>query len=483
MCLAAALALLVVMATADPGHRYRVAFPEGAHSFVLIRDEGWPGPAARVLVIAPHPDDETLGGEMVLRAAARAHSPAEVILMTCGDGFRAAAARAFRHRPTPADMLALGRLRQRETLHAMRSLGLTDSQVTFLGFPDGGLLSLWSSNWDKTDPLISATTRVNRCPYPNAVTPGAPYSGQTLLEELEAQIAAFRPTDIYLPHAWDYHPDHAATNYFVVTALHALDSDPFVRRVRLHAYLVHCGDDYPMPRAYRPLFYIDPPDELRNNGLTWSELRLTRGQTIYRLHLIDLYASQVALTRPFLESFARRNVLFGAVPRFRPRSVDWTSAAPHWTTRDSFYRRPDRHDSNAVILESMVWRPQGLLLRIQATAPAKGTVCRVTLHPLRRSGTLLRRASENGSRVASPAQTVPAEDLDRVLTDDEGHTNVPGAERSDAGGVITLMLPRSLFHGADEAFLDVTLIHNRHLVKSAPWREIVVASHTPLPVV
>ena len=72
----------------------------------------------RLLVIAPHPDDETVGaGGAIAMARARGWD-VTVVFLTCGDGFW----QAVRHRgeamPTPADMQAYGASRAAEARRA-----------------------------------------------------------------------------------------------------------------------------------------------------------------------------------------------------------------------------------------------------------------------------------------------------------------------------------------------------------------------------
>jgi hypothetical protein len=44
--------------------------------------------------------------------------------------------------------------------------------------------------------------------------------------------------------------------------------------------------------------------------------------------------------------------------------------------------------------------------------------------------------------------------------------------RYDSGRLITLRLPYSLLGAARQAFINVTLIHHHHLLRSAPWVEL-----------
>ena len=83
------------------------------------------GPA---LILAPHPDDETLGCGGLIAAAAAAGRPPFVVVLTDGTGSHPNS----RSHP-PARLKAV---REQETLEAMAILGLPPGQVAFLGLRD-----------------------------------------------------------------------------------------------------------------------------------------------------------------------------------------------------------------------------------------------------------------------------------------------------------------------------------------------------------
>jgi LmbE family N-acetylglucosaminyl deacetylase len=89
-------------------------------------------PAGRVVVVAPHPDDETLGAGGTLAAwAAAARVPVTVVAVTDGEGS---------HPGSPTlrpDELA--ERRHEERRRALAALGLPDAAVLRAGLPDGGV--------------------------------------------------------------------------------------------------------------------------------------------------------------------------------------------------------------------------------------------------------------------------------------------------------------------------------------------------------
>ncbi len=85
---------------------------------------------APILVLAPHPDDESLGCGALL-AAAFAGPGAHVVCMTDGG--------ASHPGSTDWSRARLAALRAQELVAAVTELGGSARDVTFLGYPDGGL--------------------------------------------------------------------------------------------------------------------------------------------------------------------------------------------------------------------------------------------------------------------------------------------------------------------------------------------------------
>lgn len=86
---------------------------------------------ARLVVVAPHPDDETLGAGLLIRAAVRAGVAVAVVALTDGQASHPGSKRW----PPPA----LGRLRRGEMARALARLGAGRAPVRFMGWADGRL--------------------------------------------------------------------------------------------------------------------------------------------------------------------------------------------------------------------------------------------------------------------------------------------------------------------------------------------------------
>jgi LmbE family N-acetylglucosaminyl deacetylase len=267
----------------------------------------------RLLVIAPHPDDETIGAGGVIQAALSRGASVKVVVLTNGDG-QALAPLALRRRlvARPADYVTSGVVRESETLTAMRALGLPSSSVVFLGYPDRLLEKLWLSDWTTGRTFRSKYTRRTSSPYPSTYDSGAQYCGRAVLDDLRAIIAQFRPDLVVVPHPNDAHPDHRAASSFSRLALGELAVREAAYHPSVWAYLVHYGR-FPRPRGAHPEVALLPPVRLSGEPNHWVRADLTPEQVQAKRAALQAYTSQLVLLRSFLPSFSRRNELFAAV--------------------------------------------------------------------------------------------------------------------------------------------------------------------------
>ncbi|HUE30353.1 MAG TPA: PIG-L family deacetylase [Verrucomicrobiae bacterium] len=261
----------------------------------------------RVIVFAPHPDDETVGVGGLLFRLAQARVPLRVVFVTNGDGYRRALEQDFAvERPTDADYVAFGELRQREALAALAHLGVAPQDVRFLGFPDGGLAELWRAHWLRTHPYTS--------PYTNESSPpdaeGVGYDGQDLTSIVSGILGDFGPTVVFMPHPYDTHLDHAHTSYFVTEALSELDaSGALAPAPTVLTYLVH-HPRWPAlrgPGFDRELPLAELPDT------RWSESDLTPAELAAKRAALEEYRSQLGVMNGFLHHFLCRNELFATI--------------------------------------------------------------------------------------------------------------------------------------------------------------------------
>jgi len=264
----------------------------------------------RLLVIAPHPDDETLAAGGIIQQAIATGIDIKVIVVTNGDGqVLAPLALHMDLLPRPNDYIADGKQRQAETLSSLRTLGLTPSSISFLDYPDGQLNQLWLDNWITACPLHARFTRSTRSPYPQTTIVDKSYCGKRLIGEFQTILEAFKPDLILLPHPNDEHADHRATTSFMMMAL-TLERpiDPEYKPAVM-GYLVHYGF-FPQPRGWHQNSVVLPPVSLSGAENKWERINLTLDQIKIKGEAIRAYASQIRLLGSFLPSFARSDEIF-----------------------------------------------------------------------------------------------------------------------------------------------------------------------------
>lgn len=273
----------------------------------------------RLLVLAPHPDDEALGaGGLMAKAQSLGHE-VFVGLFTSGDGFRQDASRYYLSlEVTEDEYLHMGYERQIETTAALNELGVPPQHIYFLGNPDGGLDSLWLTDWD-TAPWVSPTTGKSQVPYLTAYRPEVPYRGRNLLALVIDLIQEIQPTRLVLPSAFDTHPDHWGTNAFgTLAALELGRKLAHFSHLPRWGYLVH-WPTWPFPLAYRPDMEEQLPRLLLDiRQEPWHREVLSPTMVESKRRALLTYESQVELIKPFLLAFARSSELFAVENQFSP---------------------------------------------------------------------------------------------------------------------------------------------------------------------
>ncbi|MEA5448770.1 PIG-L deacetylase family protein [Leptolyngbya sp. CCNP1308] len=172
-----------------------------------------------VLVVAPHPDDETLGcGGAIAQLRAR-DCPVHVLVIS--DGTRSHP----RSQQYPA--LRLKQVREAETLAALALLGVEAENVTFLGLPDGAV------------PHLSLAG--NRPQEPAA---------QAALEQCQTYLRQTVPQTIFLPYRFDPHRDHRASWQLVQGAIAVLPQPPQVIEYPIWDWDPH--QRQPLAEGYQP---------------------------------------------------------------------------------------------------------------------------------------------------------------------------------------------------------------------------------------
>ena len=270
-------------------------------------------PIDRILVLAPHPDDEVLGAGGVLQRAVARGLPVAVAFLTYGD-LNEGSFLTYRLHPVlePSAVRAMGEVRRQEALAADRILGVPASGLTFLGYPDGGTLDLFTAHWGTRLPGHGRLTRSRAVPYPTALRPGAPYRGEEVLADLKEIFTRFRPTQVFVSHPADRHPDHAALYLFTQVALWDLAGQ---MKAELHPYLVH----FPAwpARGYRPTEPALPPAAL-GPAAAWQSFSLTPAEVEVKRRALAAHRTQWRSGERHLLPFVRASEITEELPGSDP---------------------------------------------------------------------------------------------------------------------------------------------------------------------
>jgi LmbE family N-acetylglucosaminyl deacetylase len=267
-------------------------------------------PDDRILVFAPHPDDETLGCGGVIQQAVAMKLPVRIVWLTYGDN-NEWSFMLYRKRFVlmPGAVREMGEVRHSEAVSAAKILGVAPDQLAFLGYPDFGTLTIWYRHWDRQPPLESMLTKVSKVPYANAFRPGAPYKGEDILGDLEANLREFKPTKVFVSHPSDHNVDHQALYLFTRVALWDLESEMCPE---IYPYLVHF-EHWPVPEGLHMTRPILPPAPLAG-AVDWGVMPLSGEQVHIKESALHAHRSQMDYSKTYLNSFVRANELFGDFP-------------------------------------------------------------------------------------------------------------------------------------------------------------------------
>ncbi len=280
-------------------------------------------PHDRVLILAPHPDDEAIAASGVIQRCVQNNIPIKIVYFTNGDNnelsFVVYEKRlVFRKKA----FVYMGEVRRQEAVRAMKYLGLGEENLVFLGYPDFGTMEIFTRYWNPARPMRSMLTRVTAVPYKDSLSFGAPYAGPSVVKDLKKVITDFQPTKIFVSHPADTNRDHRALNLFLRVVLWDLEGR--IEPPQVYTYIVHVVR-WPMPRGFRPSLELLPPANLADVGIEWQKLELTEKEVWNKRKTISYYRSQLAYAPSYLYTFARKNELFDDFPDIHVPCTDASS--------------------------------------------------------------------------------------------------------------------------------------------------------------
>lgn len=215
----------------------------------------------RLLILAVHPDDETLATGGLIQQALAAGAEVRVVFVTDGDNNPWPQRYIERRwRIDHTDRARWGQIRRQEALAALAILGVHPQNASFLGFPDQGLTALLTTD---AKPIIS---------------------------RLIAEITDWQPSVLVGSALQDHHPDHNALAVLVDLALEQLPNQG--KRPLLLTYLIH-GQEATSVIPYA--------------------INLTEQQVDHKRRAILCHATQIALSRRRFLRYAQAQEIY-----FRP---------------------------------------------------------------------------------------------------------------------------------------------------------------------
>jgi LmbE family N-acetylglucosaminyl deacetylase len=231
-----------------------------------------------LLIVSPHPDDETLCCAGVIRRVVTAGGRVSVVWITSGDGswlsMLLVEKSLLETRDKARDLAAK---RMAEARAATALLGVDSTRQFFLGYPDGGVRKLLTDN------------------------------RSSLRHDFTAVLDRVQPTLILAPSPEDTHPDHAASGLLTIDALRHRGE---LGKARY--WIVHGGEGWPSPRGLMQGIPLTMPP--RGDGLAMLPFALTEVEESSKLQAVKAYHTQMNVMAPFLLAFVRTSELFSEIP-------------------------------------------------------------------------------------------------------------------------------------------------------------------------
>ena len=248
----------------------------------------------RLLVIAPHPDDETIATGLLIQRVRAAGGEVKILLLTAGDNNPWPQRWLERRvRIGAAERARWGQRRHAELEQALRRLDVPSQSLQKLGWPDMGV----------TDVLLQTSRHA--------------------IATLSAAIGTFRPSIIAMPSIDDRHPDHGAAHVLMRLALAEQNVTPMQLAYLIHGHATHDR---------------------------FVEVAGTAAQSINKREALTAHHSQMALSGRRMHRLAGRSERYSEVPSTRQASA---TALP-W--QPPTWLQPRLRLSVADRSETQVWR-------------------------------------------------------------------------------------------------------------------------------
>ena len=214
--------------------------------------------------MSPHPDDDLLIAAGVIHRAVANGDSVKVVYMTNGD----------------INGSAEGYLRQAEAVTAQLLLGMVESSLIFLGYPDGYLSTVYNSYPAQSDiytsPWGQSHTYGNRGLgskdyHSFRFGAAANYNRYNVLLDLQDIISNFKPDHIYTLSKFDNHPDHSITYTLVHDSIAAIVAASPGYTPTLHKTIVWWGPGGWPSSIDASSYHSQIPNLFAQTGLVWND--------------------------------------------------------------------------------------------------------------------------------------------------------------------------------------------------------------------
>lgn len=220
--------------------------------------------AAGVLVIAPHPDDDIVTSSGVIAGALRRQEPVKVVYVTNGD----------------AKGIAAGNTRQVEAVKGQALLGLSESNLIFLGYPnpfDTMRRQYRDAGSRYVTPFRQSVTYAShglgkRDYHRYRFGKSAEYNWYNLVLDLKTALQTYRPDHIYVTSSQDAHLDHSGSYAALLEALDDIAAQDAAYTPSVHETIVHTtGGVDAWPIGADPTSYFEKVVGLNESMLRWQD--------------------------------------------------------------------------------------------------------------------------------------------------------------------------------------------------------------------
>lgn len=192
--------------------------PESKWLSALMEIPRWLPPMRPTVVIAPHPDDETLGAGGLIASQRRLGVDVQIIAVTDGEA-------AY------ADAVGLGEIRRAEQDSAVAELGVDASGILRLNLPDSNVTAFEDTLTDSVRPLVRPGTLV--------VAPwsGDPHPDHEACGRVAEKLAAAQDITLISYVFWTWH--RKSVESLTMLPLCRFELDDQIQAARAHALSRH----------------------------------------------------------------------------------------------------------------------------------------------------------------------------------------------------------------------------------------------------